>query len=75
MPRPAQARALRLREAAADHDAALRRLAAALSLLSVLALGSTLLAGCNTVGGAGEDLQAAGRAVTGTAEEVKRTAP
>ncbi len=53
MPRPAQARALRLREAAADHDAALRRLAVALSLLSVLALGSTLLAGCNTVGGAG----------------------
>ncbi len=72
MPRPAQARALRLGEA---DDAKLRRLAAALSLLSVLALGSTLLAGCNTVGGAGEDLQAAGRAVTGTAEEVKRTAP
>jgi predicted small secreted protein len=72
MPRPAQARALRLSEA---DDARLRRLAAALSMLSVLALGSTLLAGCNTVGGAGEDLQAAGRAVTGTAEEVKRTAP
>ncbi len=72
MPRPAQARALRLGEA---DDARLRRLASALSLLSVLALGSTLLAGCNTVGGAGEDLQAAGRAVTGTAEEVKRTAP
>jgi predicted small secreted protein len=72
MPRPAQARALRLGEA---DDARLRRLAAALSLLSVLALGSTLLAGCNTVEGAGEDLQATGRAVTGTAEEVKGTAP
>ena len=72
MPRPAQARPLTL-AGAEDDDARLRRLAAALSLLSVLALGSTLLSGCNTVEGAGEDISAAGRAVTGTAEEVKKS--
>ncbi|RAK58932.1 entericidin EcnA/B family protein [Phenylobacterium hankyongense] len=30
------------------------------------------VSGCNTVSGLGRDMQAAGQAVTGTAEDVKR---
>lgn len=68
--RPVQARALPRRGPGAD-PALTRGLAGALSLATVLALGLAL-AGCNTVGGAGEDISAAGKAVTGTAEEVKK---
>jgi predicted small secreted protein len=39
-------------------------------LILLLALGT--LAACNTVSGAGQDLQAAGSAVTGEAEEAQR---
>ena len=31
-----------------------------------------LVAGCNTVAGVGKDVQAAGKAVTSTAEDVKK---
>lgn len=40
-----------------------------LFLLAALPL-LVLLAGCNTVAGAGEDLSAAGHAITNTAEKV-----
>jgi predicted small secreted protein len=42
--------------------------------LIVLAAAAAALwvSGCNTVSGAGRDLQAAGRAVTGAADDVKR---
>jgi entericidin B len=39
-------------------------------LMAMLAA-STILAACNTVSGAGKDVQAAGRAVTETAEDAK----
>jgi predicted small secreted protein len=39
--------------------------------LAALSL-AVLTAACNTVAGAGRDVEAAGRAVTGTAEDVKR---
>lgn len=47
-----------------------RRLLATLGLLTVLAAGLALSA-CNTVAGAGEDLNAAGRAVSNSADKVK----
>ncbi len=40
-----------------------------LALIAITA--ATLLAGCNTLAGAGEDVSAAGSAVTNTAETVK----
>ncbi|MDB5447076.1 MAG: hypothetical protein JWQ97_2393 [Phenylobacterium sp.] len=42
--------------------------------LIVLAAAAAALwvAGCNTVAGVGRDMQAAGKAVAGTAEDVKR---
>jgi entericidin B len=43
---------------------------AALSL-SVFLGAATLLTGCNTTAGAGEDVSAAGHAVTNSAEKVK----
>lgn len=39
------------------------------SLVALAALGSLSLAACNTVEGAGEDLQSAGEAIEETAEE------
>lgn len=36
------------------------------------AAASLLISSCNTVSGVGRDMQAAGRAVSGTAEDVKR---
>lgn len=39
-------------------------------LITMLAA-STLLAACNTMSGAGRDVQAAGKAVTETAEDAK----
>ena len=36
------------------------------------AAAAPLVAGCNTVSGLGKDAQAAGRAVTGAAEDAKR---
>ncbi len=36
------------------------------------AAASLIVAGCNTVSGIGRDAQAAGRAVTGAAEDAKR---
>jgi predicted small secreted protein len=42
-------------------------------LIVLAAAAAALLVGaCNTVSGVGRDLQAAGSAVTGTAEDVKR---
>lgn len=46
----------------------IRAFAAALALLSA---SSIVLAGCNTVAGAGQDVSAAGRAVTNTSERVR----
>lgn len=44
----------------------------ALKVFAVAALGSTLgLAGCNTMEGAGEDLEAGGEAIQNKAEEEK----
>jgi entericidin A len=40
-----------------------------IAMLALLALPA--LSGCNTARGFGEDMQALGRAMTGTAEEVK----
>lgn len=48
-----------------------RRLATAFGLLAVLGLGIALSA-CNTIGGAGEDVSAAGSAVTKSAEKTKQ---
>jgi predicted small secreted protein len=42
-----------------------------LVILTVAALG-LMTSACNTVAGVGKDISAAGRAVTGTAEDVKR---
>ncbi len=42
-----------------------------LVILTVAALG-LLTSACNTVAGVGKDITAAGRAVTGTAEDAKR---
>lgn len=50
---------------------ALRRSGRTLVPLAVLLAALFGLGGCNTVSGAGEDLSAAGRAVTGTSEEVE----
>ena len=41
-----------------------------LVILTVAALG-LMTSACNTVAGVGKDISAAGRAVTGTAEDVK----
>jgi entericidin B len=41
-------------------------------LLFALAAAGLILAACNTVGGVGRDLSSAGRAVTETAEDVRR---
>jgi entericidin B len=40
-------------------------------LVLLACVASLAVAACNTVAGAGEDVQAAGQAVTGAAEEVK----
>ena len=48
----------------------LPKLSRALALLAALGLGP-LLAACNTIEGAGEDASAAGRAVSGAAEDTK----
>jgi entericidin B len=40
-------------------------------LVLLAGVASLAVAACNTVAGAGEDVQAAGQAVTGAAEEVK----
>ena len=40
--------------------------------LVLLALLAGAVAGCNTVSGVGRDLEAAGRAVTNSAEEARR---
>lgn len=39
---------------------------------AVLIAGSTFLASCNTVAGAGKDVSSAGHAVTDTADDVKK---
>ena len=49
----------------------LPELSRALALLAALGLGPALLVACNTIEGAGEDASAAGRAVSGAAEETK----
>ena len=41
-----------------------------LSMISLL--GFTALSACNTVAGAGEDIQAGGQAIENTAEEVRQ---
>ena len=41
-------------------------------ILLAAAAASFVLAGCNTLAGAGRDAQSVGRAVTGTAEDAKR---
>lgn len=46
--------------------------ARALIVTLVLASVAPLLAACNTTAGAGQDVSATGRAVTRTADEVKR---
>lgn len=47
-----------------------RRLLAALALLAALGLGP-MLSACNTISGAGQDVEAAGEAVSNTAEKTK----
>ncbi len=42
-------------------------------MLSTLALATVALAGCNTMRGAGEDVSAAGNAVSNTAEKTKQS--
>lgn len=55
-----------------DEAARTTRLAfAALTLATVLAAGMAL-GGCNTVSGAGQDIDAAGKAVTNSAEKTKQ---
>ena len=49
----------------------LRQIFYALALLGVLGLAPALSA-CNTMAGAGEDMSAAGKAVTGTADKTKQ---
>jgi predicted small secreted protein len=49
----------------------LRQIFYALALLGVLGLAPALSA-CNTLAGAGEDMSAAGHAVTGTADKTKQ---
>jgi entericidin B len=41
------------------------------AMLAVLVCVGALSAGCNTVSGAGQDVSAAGKAVTGAAERAK----
>ncbi len=41
-------------------------------IVLAVAASALLTAACNTVSGVGRDLQAAGQAVTGTAEDVRR---
>lgn len=43
-----------------------------LTLILAAACATLALGACNTVAGLGRDMQAAGEAVTGTAEEVRR---
>lgn len=40
-------------------------------VISAVLLGAGAVAGCNTIKGAGQDVQAAGSAVSNTAEKVK----
>jgi predicted small secreted protein len=42
------------------------------AIVLAAAAAALLLAGCNTMAGLGRDVQAAGAAVTGTAEDIKR---
>ncbi len=43
-----------------------------MTIILALAAAAMLTAGCNTVAGVGKDAQAAGRAVTDTANDMKR---
>ncbi len=42
------------------------------AVILAAAAATLLLAACNTISGAGKDVQAAGRAVTSTAEDVRK---
>jgi predicted small secreted protein len=44
----------------------------ALLSMSVLAASATILGGCNTTAGLGQDVSATGKAVTNTADKVKQ---
>ena len=62
------------RSAHARPDAAsLQRTLLTMLMLSTLAIATAALAGCNTIEGAGEDVSAAGSAVSKTAEETKQS--
>ena len=50
----------------------MRKLSLVLGLLAALGA-APLLSACNTVEGAGKDVSAAGQAVTGAAQDVKKT--
>ena len=50
----------------------MRKLVCVLGALAVLGLGPVLSA-CNTLSGAGEDVSAAGKAVTNTADKTKQS--
>ena len=50
-----------------DSEACMRKL-----IVLAAAATAVFVAGCNTVQGVGRDMQAAGRAVTGTAEDARR---
>ena len=65
MPRSARARAIPL-----ERDGRVERTLGLLLLLSALTFGLAL-AGCNTTAGVGKDLQAAGSAVTDSAQKAK----
>ena len=43
--------------------------------LTALLLGIVMLAACNTIEGAGQDIEAAGAAISGTAQDVQEDAP
>jgi predicted small secreted protein len=43
-----------------------------LIILTVAATAALLVSACNTVSGLGKDAEAAGKAITGTAEDAKR---
>jgi entericidin B len=49
-----------------------RRLFSAMLSVLVFAGAATALSGCNTTAGVGEDVSAAGKAVTNSAEKVKQ---
>ena len=55
-----------------DFEMTLRQFFYALALLGVLGLAPALSA-CNTMAGAGEDMSAAGKAVTNSADKTKQS--